>query len=91
MLSFLVKLVILGGTLAFGTRFFSGYSPGVIESITKPECLVKGNISINSGRKLYHVPGMEDYEITKISPEKGERWFCTEQEAVSAGWVRAPR
>jgi hypothetical protein len=45
---------------------------------------------MNSGMKLYHLPGMEDDEITKISPEKGERWFCSEQEALLEGWTRAP-
>jgi cold shock CspA family protein len=65
--------------------------PASIESITKPGCVVKGNISINSGRMLYHVPGMEDYEGTIIDPDKGERWFCSEAEAVAAGWHRAPR
>jgi cold shock CspA family protein len=65
--------------------------PASIESITKPGCVVKGNISIATGRKLYHVPGMEDYEGTIIDPGKGERLFCSEAEAVAAGWSRAPR
>ena len=30
------------------------------------------------------------YERTKLSSEKGERWFCTEREALDAGW-RAPK
>lgn len=87
-----VGLVVLAGALlALGTRFCSSTRPGIVESITQPDCLVKGNVSMNSGMKLYHVPGMEDYVNTRIDPEKGERWFCTEQEALSAGWVRAPR
>jgi cold shock CspA family protein len=56
-----------------------------------PNCVVKGNISISTGARLYHVPGMEDYEGTIITPEKGERWFCSEKEATAAGWRRAPR
>ncbi|WP_457767631.1 cold-shock protein [Cyanobium sp. ULC082] len=84
-------VALIGGFLALGVQFCSGYFPGIIESTSKPGCLVKGNVSFDSGRKVYHVVGMEDYEITKISPEKGEQWFCTEQEAVSAGWIRAPR
>jgi len=51
-------------------------------------CRIKGNIS-DSGR-IYHVPGGPAYERTKIEEAKGERWFCTEQEAQAAGW-RAPR
>ncbi len=54
-------------------------------------CVVKGNISVNSGKKLYHVPGMEDYDITDIRESKGERWFCSEAEAIANGWVRAPK
>ena len=60
-------------------------------AISQPECVIKGNISISTGRKWYHVPGMEDYESTVISPQKGERWFCSESEAIENGWQRAPR
>lgn len=60
-------------------------------SVAKPGCNIKGNISINTGNKVYHVPGMEDYESTIIDIAKGERWFCTESEAISSGWTRAPR
>ena len=51
-------------------------------------CRIKGNISDNG--RIYHVPGSRWYERTRISPHKGERWFCTEDEARAAGW-RAPR
>jgi hypothetical protein len=37
------------------------------------------------------VPGAQHYDRTKISPAKGERWFCTEAEAVAAGWRKAKR
>ena len=51
-------------------------------------CATKGNIS-SSGERIYHVPGQRYYDATKISGIKGERWFCTEQEAVRAGWRKA--
>ena len=51
---------------------------------------IKGNISLDGNQRIYHVPGSRDYESTKIDESKGERWFCTEQEATRAGW-RAPR
>jgi cold shock CspA family protein len=60
-------------------------------AIPQPECVIKGNISISSGRKWYHVPGMEDYASTVIDPAKGERYFCSESEAIENGWQRAPR
>ncbi|MEB3280282.1 MAG: cold shock domain-containing protein [Lyngbya sp.] len=82
-------LAVVGG---FSTMQFSpSRSPSVIQSVTKPECTIKGNISHNTGNKLYHLPGMEDYESTVIDPTRGERWFCTESEAIEAGWRKAPR
>jgi hypothetical protein len=50
-------------------------------------CPIKGNIS-SSGR-IYHAPWSPWYAKTKVSVEKGERWFCSEREALDAGW-RAP-
>jgi hypothetical protein len=55
------------------------------------DCKIKGNISISNRKKIYHLPNQKDYENTKIRPEYGERWFCSEQEAINAGWVKAPR
>lgn len=54
------------------------------------ECAIKGNIS-SRGDHIYHVPGGQYFERTKIDPNKGERWFCTEAEAVAAGWRRSKR
>ena len=52
-------------------------------------CNIKGNISHNSGRRIYHMPGDRDYARTRITPSRGERWFCSEAEARAAGWRRA--
>lgn len=52
-------------------------------------CNIKGNISVRTGEKIYHVPGQKYYAATKISPEFGERWFCSEKEAKEAGWRKA--
>ncbi len=52
-------------------------------------CLIKGNIS-RSGR-IYHVPGGQYYQRTRITTSKGERWFCSEAEARAAGWRRSRR
>ncbi len=54
------------------------------------DCLIKGNVS-NSGERIYHVPGGAYYDHTKISPAKGERWFCSETEALAAGWRKSKR
>lgn len=48
-------------------------------------CAIKGNVS-RSGAKIYHLPGMATYGSVLIDPDKGERMFCSEDEAVRAGW-----
>ena len=53
-------------------------------------CRIKGNIS-RSGERIYHVPDAQHYERTRISPGKGERWFCSEREARAAGWRKSKR
>jgi micrococcal nuclease len=55
------------------------------------EPVIKGNISLNTGEKIYHVPGGEFYDQTVISEAKGERWFCTEAGAIAAGWRKSKR
>lgn len=54
------------------------------------KCLIKGNIG-RRGTRIYHVPGGQYYNRTKISQTKGERWFCSEAEAEAAGWRRSKR
>jgi hypothetical protein len=54
-------------------------------------CDIKGNVGIETGERIYHVPGQKFYSGTKILPRYGERWFCSEQEAVAAGWRRSKR
>lgn len=51
-------------------------------------CAIKGNIS-KKGDRIYHVPGQKYYQKTSISEGKGERWFCSEEEARAAGWRRS--
>lgn len=55
------------------------------------EPVVKGNISLRTGEKIYHVPGGEYYDQTVVDEAKGERWFCREVEAVAAGWRKSKR
>ncbi|MCR9108658.1 thermonuclease family protein [Marivita sp. XM-24bin2] len=60
-----------------------------LPNLLNPGCKIKGNISLNSGERIYHVPGQEHYGKTRISVSKGERWFCSEAEARAAGWRKA--
>lgn len=54
----------------------------------KVDCDIKGNIS-SSGEKIYHVRGCQSYSKTAIDEGVGERWFCSENEALNAGWRKA--
>lgn len=56
----------------------------------QPGCNIKGNIS-SSREKIYHIPGQNYYDKTVIDESKGERWFCSEQEAISAGWRKSKK
>ncbi len=51
-------------------------------------CRIKGNVS-SSGERIYHLPGDRYYAATLIDRWKGERWFCSEEEARRAGFRRA--
>jgi hypothetical protein len=54
-----------------------------------PGCNIKGNIG-GTGQKFYLLPEHELYKDVIIQPEKGERWFCTPQEAERNGFRTAP-
>lgn len=52
-------------------------------------CAIKGNINAK-GARYYHSPGMRSYTRTRINEAAGERWFCSEAEAIAAGWEMPP-
>ena len=94
----IIGLIVLVGIALVATTLRSKNSPAPITAIPKPiatnsqpDCNIKGNISINTGKKYYHLPGMENYDATTIRQEYGERWFCSEGEAIRNGWTKAPR
>jgi hypothetical protein len=47
-------------------------------------CAIKGNISKHG--KIYHMPWSPWYAQIKMDADKGKRWFCSETEALAAGW-----
>jgi len=55
----------------------------------KPGCVIKGNVSSHNNVKKYSFPGCTGYPQTLIEKDLGDRWFCTEAEAVKAGSERA--
>jgi hypothetical protein len=81
---------LLAGAFMIGAAGYYG-AGDLVAQVAAPaqSCNIKGNISINSRERVYHVPGQEYYTATKISPQYGERWFCSEEEARAAGWRKA--
>ena len=47
-------------------------------------CTIKGNVTRNG--RIYHMPSSPWYAQIRMAPDKGKRWFCTEAEAIAAGW-----
>lgn len=82
---------VIGGTALAGAVIGGYYylnQPNITSNCESPE--IKGNIS-QSGEKIYHMPGQQYYKVTEISTSEGEKMFCTEDEAKSAGWRRSKR
>jgi hypothetical protein len=52
---------------------------------------IKGNVTFDKGERIYHMHGDEFYYNTVINPDYDERYFCTPEEAESAGFRRAYR
>jgi endonuclease YncB( thermonuclease family) len=52
-------------------------------------CPIKGHMVGDA--KRYVMPWQPDYARVKVRSQKGERWFCSEQEAKAAGWRVAER
>ena len=52
-------------------------------------CGIKGNATMNTSERVYHVPGQEFCGATKINFLRGERYFCSEAAARAAGWRRS--
>ncbi len=48
-----------------------------------------GAAALREGERIYHLPGGNWYDRTRIDPTKGERWFCSEAEARAVGWRTA--
>ncbi|MEM7169773.1 MAG: thermonuclease family protein [Pseudomonadota bacterium] len=66
-----------------GVRLASNHQPTT-------GCRIKGNIN-TKGEHLFYLPRQARYEQVRIVEAKGERWFCSRQEARAAGWQAAPK
>ncbi|MGD9656962.1 MAG: phospholipase D-like domain-containing protein [Methylocystis sp.] len=50
-------------------------------------CSIKGNIS-GKGERIYHLPSGRDYNRVTMNGA-GKLWFCSEEQALAAGWRKA--
>lgn len=82
------KLNIWNGTLQQPEDYRREQGAREASTPDDPNCRIKGNISA-SGDRIYHVPGGRFYEQTVITRSRGERMFCSEQEARAAGWRKS--
>ncbi len=54
------------------------------EQVAPRGCAIKGNVTAHG--QIYHMPWSPWYGKVKVEEAKGERWFCSEAEAIGAGW-----
>lgn len=62
------------------------------ENKKQPKCDIKGNIIeewMFKGDKAYHFPGCIQYNTTRVELWLGEQWFCSEKEAIAAGYKKS--
>ena len=52
---------------------------------------IKCNVARASGERIYHLPFDQQYDTTRIEPERGEHWVATCAEAEELGFRRAWR
>lgn len=53
------------------------------------QCKIKGNIDEDTKKKSYHLPNCRDYDRVKIDLDRGEDYYCTEEKAQQAGFIKA--
>ena len=82
-LAMFVGLLVGAGAVSYGLPVQSNAS--------SQDCNIKGNINPTTGARIYHMPGQQFYSKTTIDPRFGERLFCSEEEASTAGWRKARR
>jgi endonuclease YncB( thermonuclease family) len=47
-------------------------------------CPIKG--AVKRGQRIYVLPWTRGYDRVRVSLDRGDRWFCSEEEAREAGW-----
>lgn len=52
------------------------------------ECIIKGNL--RHGEKMFYLPSCKQYINVIIDESFGDLWFCSQEEAQTAGFIPAP-
>ncbi len=52
-------------------------------------CSIKGYVDTKKPYKSYMTPDCRNYSQVKIDLSTDDQWFCTEQEALKAGFIRS--
>ncbi|MEM6490657.1 MAG: hypothetical protein AAF684_01955, partial [Pseudomonadota bacterium] len=76
---------LFAGTFQLPAAWRRGYGlqgPGAGQG----PCVIKGNLSPDGRR--YFTPHDPDYLRVTVIQTNGERWFCTVDEAIAAGWTQ---
>ena len=60
--------------------------PGEVTQV----CDIKGVID-DKGQRIFYTPVDERYDMTEVDVSKGDRMFCSDDEARLAGWRRRAR
>ena len=55
----------------------------------KEGCLIKGNYRSADNTRIFHTPDCYNYDKITIKPGTTDRWFCSEQEALTAGFKKS--
>jgi endonuclease YncB( thermonuclease family) len=67
------------------------YSPACTDEIPPdPKCAIKGNHDLDREDYVYLLPDCSHYSAVIIRRFEGDRWFCTEKEAVKTGFTLSP-
>ena len=53
-------------------------------------CVIKGTIN-DKDQRVFYVPSDEGYDAIVIDPSRGERMFCSDDQAILRGWRPFPK
>jgi endonuclease YncB( thermonuclease family) len=81
------KLGIWRGDFVPPSEWRAGKGAEVRSSDWVRTCNVKGALG-PAGERIYYVPTDEGYDEVAIERARGERSFCSDEEARAAGWTR---